>query len=312
MKIKRFNEAKEEKFNPVKEDILKVLRNTPKIKMGTEEYNNYPDEHKLYSIAGLCNKLGDKYSTLKIDQGIHDLRNKYKKEVDLKVISAKNYEFDDNTAYYYLGDVVDTDEAKEIKKEYENWSKEKSKEAIDKREDRKKRRDKETKKVGGRKATQKQLDALEKAREARAKKKEEKTDESILTFSDMFVNEKGGCNPKDEKEDKKKKYRKSKMDESKLENELPKGSDGSKPAKIPTPKGLPISKRIKDISIILDEVDKRVLSTIKDKGVTVSTYKISDNLGINVKDVHNVLEKLEEKNKVKRKRIGNSDFWSVV
>ena len=310
MKIRKFNEAKEEKPNPIKDDILKILRTTPKIKLGDEEYNNYPDEHKLYSVAGLCAKLGDKYTTLKIDQALNDLKTK-DKEVDIKVIGAKNYEYDDKTAYYYLTDVVDEDEVKEIKKEYEDWSKEASEDAIDRRKARKTRRDKDTKKVGTRKATQKQLDALEKAREARKKKKGEKTDESILTFSEMFLNEKE-CSEKDDKKDKKKRYKKEmSTSESKLENELEKGDDGSKTTTLPKSNGLPVSKKIKGISTFLEDIDKKVLTTIKDKGVTVSTYKISDTVGIDVKDVHNVLEKLESEEKVKRYKIGTKDFWSI-
>jgi hypothetical protein len=104
----------------------------------------------------------------------------------------------------------------------------------------------------------------------------------------------------------------SNINEDKLNNELTKGDDGGRSQKVPEPTGgLPVVNRLKGISIILDEVDKKIMSTIKDKGVAMSTYKISDCCGVDVKDVHNILEKLESEDKVARKQIGTDDYWIV-
>lgn len=274
MIIKKFSDLNESsKKEDIKEDIIEMLEKQPKVKMSGE---HFPDEKDAYSFAGIKNYLKDKYSNIKIDNAIADLMND--KSSPLNIINVKNYWDEERIyPYFYHEDYLSKEEATDVKNKYEEWSKENDAETIEKRKEKRKKAAEITKKTGRKEATQKQLDALKKAREARKQKKE--------------------------KQNESKKYN----------NELESGKDPAKNKNIEIKKGnLPEADRVKGISTFLDDIDKKVLSTIKEKGVAMSTYKISDNVGINVKDVHNVLEKLESEEKIQRKYIGKDSYWKSL
>jgi hypothetical protein len=290
MDIRNFSmfeaDKKEKKEDPVEQEILKMLSKQPKVKSrGNVESKevNFPDEKGLYSRAGIKTYLEDKFTNLKIDVGIDKAAN----NDNIKTIRVKNYEYNETYPYYYDNDKISSDEVKKIKKQYEDWSKEQAADSIEKRKELKEKSIKASKKKKRKPVSEetkkKRAEALKKAREAKKKK-----NESIITFSEMYINEE-------------------------LENELPKGKDGAEKTNIPKidNKGLPIANKIKDISIILDDVDKKILTTLQDKGVTMSTYKISDCCGVDVQNVHNVLESLESKEKVSRTTIGTDNYWTL-
>jgi hypothetical protein len=100
------------------------------------------------------------------------------------------------------------------------------------------------------------------------------------------------------------------IEEKELHNELPKNTDPAQIIKVAGPKNnLKTAPTVKGISVFLDDVKTNILSCCKDKGVAMSTYKISGNVGVDVKDVNNVLENLQEEGKVIKKVIGDEDYW---
>ena len=100
------------------------------------------------------------------------------------------------------------------------------------------------------------------------------------------------------------------IEENELHNELPKNTDPVQTIKVAGPKNnMKTAPTVKGISVFLDDVKSNILSCCKDKGVAMSTYKISGNVGVDVKDVNNVLEGLEEEGKVTKKIIGDEDYW---
>jgi Fic family protein len=146
---------------------------------------------------------------------------------------------------------------------------------------------------------------------------------SIINF-EKFLNEEN-CDDEEEKDedDKEENEEEDEEDEEKNESkkldlnlktfeELFNSKDTAKNIDMPgANNNMPTANKIPGISKELDDIDTKIVNTIKDKGITMSTYKISDQVGVSVDNVYNVLEKLSSKNIIKRTKIGKDNYWSV-
>lgn len=148
-------------LNEVSKEILKVLKSKVEIKSESENFSN---SSKIYSIANIINALNDKYKTLKICQALDDVDNC--EELNVKYILVKNFYFDERFPYFYLSDIVSDKEAISLKEKLESWSEKQARSYNLRKKEMKKKLTKQSKK---RKVSQKQLDALKRAREAKKK-----------------------------------------------------------------------------------------------------------------------------------------------
>ncbi|MBD3198242.1 MAG: hypothetical protein GF317_24550 [Candidatus Lokiarchaeota archaeon] len=151
-------------LNEVCHAILDIAKSKPERKSRSDKY---PNEFGLYSLSGFIFLLEDKYTTLKVSQSMTDIA--LCKEVELSHIMVKNHYYDIITPYYYSPEVLSEEEAKEIADKYEQWSKKQAIPYIIARKEARKKSASQTKK---RKVSQKQLDALARARAAKKAKKD--------------------------------------------------------------------------------------------------------------------------------------------
>ena len=155
-----------EQLNEVSNAVLEMLKSKPELKSKSE---CFPNTHSgVYSQAGLILNLASKYTDLKVCQGLNDLQDC--KEIDLRCVKVKNFYYEDVYPYYYFAEFTTDEEAKAIATEYEVWSKIQAKDIMAARKENRKKNVQTTKK---RKVSQKQKDALARARAAKQKKKEE-------------------------------------------------------------------------------------------------------------------------------------------
>jgi hypothetical protein len=153
-----------DELNEVSKEIINVLKSKIEIKSKSE---NFPNTNKIYSLSNVINFLNDKYSTLKICQAFDDINNC--NELNIKYILVKNFYYNEKIPYYYLNNIIADEEAINIKSELERWSEENSRNYNLRKKETKKRLSKKIKK---RKVSEKQLNALKKARESKKIKNE--------------------------------------------------------------------------------------------------------------------------------------------
>jgi len=152
-----------EQLNEVANAVLDMLKSKPEVKSKSE---CFPNTHSgIYSQSSMIFHLEKKYNDLKVVQALNDLQ--VCKEIDLCFLTVKNLYYEETYPYFYFGEFTTEEEAKKIANEYEAWSKEQAKEIVAQRLEH--RRKSVTKK---RKVSQKQIDALARAREAKKNKKE--------------------------------------------------------------------------------------------------------------------------------------------
>jgi hypothetical protein len=121
------NEARVKKEEII-DKLLDLFKKKPHVEM-----DRLSNEKGLYSLSGMKKYLSN-YTTLQVDQALHDIRND--KSIDLKVIRVFINVWDESIPYYYM-DLTEA-EAKKIKSEYEEQEMKKNKEEIDKTAERRK------------------------------------------------------------------------------------------------------------------------------------------------------------------------------
>jgi len=152
MEVKRYNQfINEAKKDDAKEEIISMLNANPTVTMSNDMW---PTEKGIYSQAGMIRYLKDKYNNNQVLNALHDIKND--KKSGIKHIMVKNYYYNENYPYYYIG--LTEAEAKEAKEKYEEKNEVVNKKTIEKR--------KETKEASKKAAEEKRP-----ARKAAAKKK---------------------------------------------------------------------------------------------------------------------------------------------
>jgi hypothetical protein len=69
--------------------------------------------------------------------------------------------------------------------------------------------------------------------------------------------------------------------------------------------------KIKNVTFFLHNIKDDILSCCENKGVALSTHKISGIVGVDKKDVEEILIKLENENKITKKIIGENYYWKI-
>lgn len=129
MEVKRYDQfINESKKDDAKEEILKMLDSKPTVTMSSEKW---PTEKGMYTQAGIIKHLKDKYTNHQVLNALHDIKND--KKIALKHLTIKNYHYNENYPYYYIG--LSEAEAKEIKDKYEEKNEVANKKTIDKRQE---------------------------------------------------------------------------------------------------------------------------------------------------------------------------------
>jgi hypothetical protein len=150
-----------EQLNEVSNAILEMLKSKPEVKSKSD---CFPNTHSgLYSQSNMISYLEKKYTSLKVVQALNDLQ--ICKEIGLYSINVKNLYFNETYPYYYFVEFTTNIDAIKIANEYVAWSKEQAKEITQRR---KEERSKSVSKK--RKVSQKQIDALARARQAKKDK----------------------------------------------------------------------------------------------------------------------------------------------
>ncbi len=170
MEVKRYNQfINEAKKDDAKEEILKMLNSNPTVTMSSK---NWPTEKSAYSQAGIIAYLKGKYTTDQVLNALHDL--KADKKVGVKHILVKNYHYNENYPYYYIG--LTEAEAKDAKEKYEEKNEVDNKDFIAKKKEDKSPAKKEevkkpAKKVAAKKAAPKKVAAKKVEEPKKAPKK---------------------------------------------------------------------------------------------------------------------------------------------
>lgn len=256
-----FNEAKKIKTEDVVSELIKIFDEKPTIKP-TDEKSKWPTEKDgLYSQSGIAKWMEKKgFKASQSNNAISDLSEEKK----IKVITIKNYQYDTTYPYYYKD--LTEDEVKKLKKEYEDFNKDKSEKDIVDKQERIKRN------TANQKPKRKKMEKTTKKNESL----------EIKSFTQMMA--------------------------KKLENEgivKPTAAENV----FSTGGVLPTAPKVKNISTFIDDIDGKILNWMSDKGVPISSYHIAAGVGIDVKDVYNVLTKLSKENKIIHKEVGGESFW---
>jgi hypothetical protein len=129
MEVKRYDSfITEAKKDDAKEEIIKMLNSKPTVTMSNE---NWPTEKDIYTQAGVCRYLKDKYTSSQVLGALNDIKND--KKIELKSIRVKNFHYNENYPYFYLG--LSEEEAQKVKEKYEEKNEVANKETITKRKE---------------------------------------------------------------------------------------------------------------------------------------------------------------------------------
>jgi hypothetical protein len=149
MEVKKYGEfINESKKDDAQSEIIKMLEDKPTVTMSSEKW---PTEKGIYSQAGIIKFLKGKFSNNQVLNALHDIKND--KKIGLKSIKVKNFEYNENYPYYYLG--LSESEAKDIKDKYEEKNEIDNKKTINKRAEAKSAAKKASKKVTKKPVTKK-------------------------------------------------------------------------------------------------------------------------------------------------------------
>lgn len=69
--------------------------------------------------------------------------------------------------------------------------------------------------------------------------------------------------------------------------------------------------KIKNATYFFNNVKENILSCCESKGVALSTHQISGLVGIDKKNLQDLLIKLENENKISKKIIGDNYYWKI-
>jgi len=122
------NEARVNKAEVVK-DLVDMLKKKPHVEM-----DKLANERGLYGLAGMKKYLSGKYTSIQVDNALHDLQND--KKSGLKSVYVKVSHWNKSMPYWYM-DLTEA-EVKKLKEEYEEEEVRKNKEELDKQSERKK------------------------------------------------------------------------------------------------------------------------------------------------------------------------------
>lgn len=146
--IEFINEAKAKDKKVIIDLLFKLLEDKPKVKLDSK---SYPDEKDAYSLAGIKNYFKEHGLTSgDADDAFYYLEQDKERKSKVKHFGAKNFNYDQNVPYNYIG--LTDDQVEKLKSRIEAESKELAKPEIEKREANKKRlavanKERETKKA---------------------------------------------------------------------------------------------------------------------------------------------------------------------
>ena len=149
--VEFINEAKAKDKKAIVDLLFKLLEEKPKVEMNSK---TFPDEKDAYTLAGVKKYFRDHgFTSADGDDAFYYLAQDKERNSKVKHFRAKNFHYDENCPYNYVG--LTQAEVEKVKARIEKESSEMAKPEIEKREAAKKRHVAATKEKEAKKAERK-------------------------------------------------------------------------------------------------------------------------------------------------------------
>lgn len=71
------------------------------------------------------------------------------------------------------------------------------------------------------------------------------------------------------------------------------------------------NQNISDNEFTNETKDEKILNLLNEKNIAISTYRISDKIGLDVENITETLQNLNKDEKIKNIKIGEDDYWEI-